>query len=1632
MAYELEGRTIYPLSDLLDLGEFPLADLLPVDKLAQVFDGLYYTEARSYLREEGAFFDIHLAFEGELALTPPGIQAVALVLGASSGSWTVVEAAISIGSDPSVELVEVPITLRVSKDVLRNVTTDGPAEISMNASLTLLGDGSLILETSDSLSLPWCEITDSGIQVKADNLTWNFAHGQSLPEAAAAGITGEFIGFAFQQAALKLPQEMKDKGSNSEIELSFDYCCIGTGGFTGGVTATFETPLSCEIGDFSVELHHVAVRFQESRLIKGEIEAVLKDLPFFDSDVTLTIQLAAGGGLRMALRGDESLLKLEKPDVISMTLTSAELIVNQGGGAVRLSGTITPLFKLPGGSDLPGFDVKALTITSKGEVSVDGGWMSLPQSTRVALGPFSLELTRVGLGSEPSGDRWVGFSGALRLVEGISFSAAVDGLKIIWNPATPTIPPRFELSGIALAFEIEDVLKLQGAVRFIPSADPLRPNDSRIDGAGTLQLVAINLTVSVQIVIGKRADYTYLYLYLLVQPPVGVPIFNTSLAFYSFEALYARNMIPDKKPAERWFHDWYRRKEIGTVDRSKWIDEKGNQAFGAGVMLGTLSDKGYSVAVKGLLIVLLPGPVLLLDARANLLKNPSELATPQAQALFNSLVVYDGPHGTLEMGIEPHYLYPENGEMVDVTGIAEAFYSFSDPRAWHLYLGQREPEKRIRARLFSIFDANAYLMLEPDHLELGGFIGYNPSPFKVGPASVVLKAYMEGWAFVSWRPKQLKGELQLQGTFVASACGITLGASVSAIVEAESPKPSKINAEVHARIDLPFPLPHPEATATLHWESPAPPQLIAPLQAVGVEHLINDAKTVSWPLDGQDVPVIPLDGKPSLVFERPVNDMVNNGAGIGANAGTAPDRQVGEYNLRANLVELEIEAADQHNLGNFLPYAGPNGQPRKLYGMWQTQPGNSGDGNCRLMLWVRTPYEWTRAMTTPSIAQLEEAEGFSPCEPMMPTQVVDFDGALNTYIPPYTPFAYDSIIWIPGRNPYNVGATIMELSQAIGNIPIVGTLPRPYYRCLFLPDQFGVTTAPSPSLGGSAGSTSAAAATLIPHTATLRIDFPTDLKGITVLLLHLASCSLEAFDATGASVGKVESADPVRDFLLSQLTLRATGIRRVEIKTDYRIALLAIAIQAAPTAAETSARRTAIEQTLEHFKSEEPVLDPNHDYRLRVVTTISETQNKSLKDATFPEWEESGPPPGTTYTINGPICTIVQTFPFRTQGPPGATELTSLPSGEKATVLETLDPYVRYMTPPRAAPNVYRNYDLGVAFNSDYVDHMYRSNGQELVLRLRSDQGENIILTNTMGKGSQIVLRREEHEWLSMLNRSTCQITLDESKIIRESLVQAQLQTIVLEPRRRYDVTLAGSPAGSYEGQRPLCEWSFITSAYLNFADHFQLRNRVRSALINTTTWDQWVTGLTRALESGDPWLEKGAEHEKRQAIEVEAFDTLFGYLDLEKSLPSDVEMHAVVKAQETWGMLLASPEPFDWERIILELKHLLPSLPVLDPAIPPLPPIPSIPLPVRSPIIHFPHPLGRPLREVNVTLRIIRNRDGTCALLTAVANNRPVPMEAGNYLLKGTFKRNLDNGLPVLSERGSTAAEEASITWSL
>lgn len=68
----------------------------------------------------------------------------------------------------------------------------------------------------------------------------------------------------------------------------------------------------------------------------------------------------------------------------------------------------------------------------------------------------------MGFGTE-DGRPWVGFSGGIKLVEGLPIGGAVEGLKIEWDPANPA-SFNIDLKGISIDLEIPEVITLSGHV----------------------------------------------------------------------------------------------------------------------------------------------------------------------------------------------------------------------------------------------------------------------------------------------------------------------------------------------------------------------------------------------------------------------------------------------------------------------------------------------------------------------------------------------------------------------------------------------------------------------------------------------------------------------------------------------------------------------------------------------------------------------------------------------------------------------------------------------------------------------------------------------------------------------------------------------------------------------------------------------------------------------------------------------------------------------------------------------------------------------------------------------------------------------------------------------------------------
>jgi hypothetical protein len=212
------------------------------------------------------------------------------------------------------------------------------------------------------------------------------------------------------------------------------------------------------------------------------------------------------------------------------------------------------------------------------------------------------------------------------------------------------------------------------------------------------------------------------------------------------------------------------------------------------------------------------------------------------------------------------------------------------------------------------------------------------------------------------------------------------------------------------------------------------------------------------------------------------------------------------------------------------------------------------------------------------------------------------------------------------------------------------------------------------------------------------------------------------------------------------------------------------------------------------------VLEPYTNYRLRIVTTANLTN--------------------TAQGVSNRSYVLPQLAYFQTKGPPGLSTLTrpSEPpypddlvdashTTESKGSLDDLTLYVKQTIPPTVPKTgelpllprpVYRGYDVGVLFNEDYVDLMYRLAGRDLSLLLydrnnqpiRDHSGRLVVLNNPWGVNEQLTFNAQETPWIALLNGSPCVNPIDLDSVPRDQTLQAAHEAQILEPDMLYDARL--------------------------------------------------------------------------------------------------------------------------------------------------------------------------------------------------------------------------------------------------
>lgn len=1465
--YASSGSLGVWLEDLPWPGDF----IQPLD-LPDFLHRIHVLDYRLHPGDDHFTATVSLAIQGAPAVRIPGLDGIELRVGSQGGGLAIVHGSVRVAQDWSITIRDLEVTLAVEEGLLRAAPSEGDAdaerrdhvEISTRGTLRLTHTFDLEIEGFDAVDLSPVEIGTSGIVISASGLKLDLSRTSALPEVEAAGFGPDFLGLWIGEADLRLPD-----GLPLPEDLKLQNAAIGSGGVSGTLSTASGPPVFDEQsgtyqGDGAGELFgfpfardSVELEIKQNALRRAEITGEIY-LPYFEKRLAVTAGLDLDGGVNVEITGpadpaddvdaDTGLLRLTKDGLFDLLLESIAFRQVEGDYRLILTGTLTVT---AGDLDLPGVQLRELAIDAKGRVHLDGGWIDLPDQYSLDFHGFNLELTRFGLGRDD--DRaWFGFNGGLKLIDEVPAGASVKGLRVSWSTtaANPLQTVRVSLQGVGLELEVPEVLRLKGEVSYAPKPIPGGGTDDRFDGAIRLELLALDMSIDARLAVGhwQPADgesFFYLAIYIGVELPAGIPLFSTGLSLYGMAALYAQQMEPDRKPEEAWYRmeqtdSWFHRGETGVVDFGKWAPQARSLALGAGVTLGTTPDNGYAVSGRLLLIVLLPGPMIMLHGAADLMKDRNEGGH---EGTFQALAVLDNRERNLTVGLDAAYKQDaQHGRLLSISAAAEAFYDFDDPRAWYIHLGKKEPrDQRIRASALSLYEAESYLMLDPSQLATGIWVGYDRR-FNFGPLGLTVEAWVESNVLISFKPTHFYGDLWLHGQLALRVFGFSAGLGLDARLAAQVFDPFHVVGSFAAWISLPWPLPDFDVEVSLEWgPEPNPPAIPNPVQDVTIGH---EKVTTTWPLprttspdpdsggsyaallipdyqkDGflrdtvgaalpsrpsataappaaDALPIVPVDARPQLTFGRPVHDEV----GMQTNYFPVtpawevvgdPDTGEGPVEVRYRLVGLR--------LSEWRPGNG-DGQPDQwvqlpeLYGAWHEE------SNTKLILWSKSGFDydrhtgglWEEAMLR------HQPDALCPigdwrCYPY--GRVSNDDFAREGGAPDRGCFVMPPLRSSAGGN----GAWLRLTHEELG--------PEGWPVVFWLPQERLAEPYVASGPGGGAivfGQTS--------------FEEGEPLMGSVVqrVVIHMPrparSVSLKISGGKYGSAGWVVAHGATDEILFQQwqiepndseprrlvLTSEAGEIACLELifVGTLRIARICIADRALDGFTDEAMERIdRVRESLFRWSQEDHVLRPETTYRLEIETVV-EARGRGDFSWYAREWLDSEP--------------LLEHAFFRTGAPPGLGAL-STPIGvdpeQSSTGLDDLTPYVRQTVPvsvrgegePNAlAGPAFRAYDVGVDLNENYVDLLYRMAGQDLMLYLYDDNGEPIrgtdgglvVVENPWGRQEELVLHRSERRWLDRVEQSSCLDGVDPAEILRDERLSASEETQVLQPDTVYEARLS-------------------------------------------------------------------------------------------------------------------------------------------------------------------------------------------------------------------------------------------------
>jgi large repetitive protein len=468
-------------------------------------------------------------------------------------------------------------------------------------------------------------------------------------------------------------------------------------------------------------------------------------------------------------------------------------------------------------------------------------------------------------------------------------------------------PVSVELTAFTASVDVPGALRGTGSIEMGSDAQ----GDTVISGFLDITIVPVEIRIAAtlqiaQITAANGGPATGVKVSLEVDFPVAIPLATSGIGIYGFLGLFAVNFERDEskiansdQPAMAPALAWLRATGGDPTNNDFWIPKVNHWAFGVGALLGT-EGSDFILNLKGMFLLELPGPRLLLMMKANLIA----VAPPtkgNAEGVFLAVLDLDFGRGTLTIGLSLDFSIDDQIPILKLKIPVEAFFDFNDTSNWHLYLGTFS--NMVQAVVLGVFDASGYVMLSGKGIDghSAGISG-NPLPpvtgfsigaglhvsFKWGGGPLYAELAAGFDAVIGFSPFRAAGVLYVRGSLHLFIIDISAWAELAVDIgdDGHGGHICQITGDICGKVDFFFFSISGCVSFTLGGDAvpvPAAPPLVKSLKLVsrspalvagtGVGKKIDCALADAVEGDGGQpagaLPIMPLDIVPAIMMAVP-------------------------------------------------------------------------------------------------------------------------------------------------------------------------------------------------------------------------------------------------------------------------------------------------------------------------------------------------------------------------------------------------------------------------------------------------------------------------------------------------------------------------------------------------------------------------------------------------------------------------------------------------------------------------------------------------------------------------------------------------------------------------------------------